>query len=249
MKTTTTFAFLAATVSLVLLLSGLSATPARAQFFDQETKLTASDAAASDVFGRSVAISGNTALVGASGDDDDDDDTNSGSAYLFDITTGNQLFKLTASDAAALDFFGSSVAISGNTALVGAFGDDDGGSRSGSAYLFDITTGNQLFKLTASDAAAFDLFGKSVAISGNTALVGANGDDAGPGSGSAYLFDITTGNQLAKLTASDAAALDFFGWQSAATRSWSGQLGTTTGATSPARPICSTSPPATSSPS
>jgi hypothetical protein len=89
--------------------------------------------------------------------------------------------KLTASDAAADDRFGS-VAISDNMALVGANGNDDDGSDSGSAYLFDVTTGNQLAKLTASDAAAGDLFGRSVAISGNTALVGATGGD---GSGSA----------------------------------------------------------------
>jgi len=169
MKTAPTFAFLAAAFPLTLLLSGLSATPAQAQFFDQETKLTASDAAVFDVFGISVSISGNTALVGASGDDDRGFRT--GSAYLFDITTGNQLAKLTASDATADDRFGKSVAISGNTALVGVSGDDDAGRSSGSAYLFDVTTGNQLAKLTASDAAANDAFGISVSISGNTALV------------------------------------------------------------------------------
>jgi len=157
-----------------------------------------------------VSISGNTALVGAF--EDDDRGFRTGSAYLFDITTGNQLFKLTASDAAADDRFGFSVSISGNTALVGAWRDDDGGFDSGSAYLFDITTGNQIAKLTASDAAADDAFGRSVSISGNTALVGAVlDDDSGSRSGSAYLFDITTGNQLAKLTASDAAADDLFG--------------------------------------
>ncbi len=113
-----------------------------------------------------------------------------------------------ASDATAADDFGYSVAISGNTAIVGAHGNDDVGLESGSAYLFDITTGNQLAKLTASDAAARDWFGRSVAISDNTAIVGAYGD----GGGSAYLFDITTGNQLAKLTASDAATDDLFGY-------------------------------------
>ena len=173
---------------------------------NQLTKLTASDAAAGDEFGWSMAVSGNTALVGALGNDD------AGSAYLFDIATGNQLAKLTASDAATGDRFGYSVAISDNIALVGATHNDDAGFDSGSAYLFDITTGNQLAKLTASDAAAGDEFGWSVAISGNTALVGAFGDDhAGFASGSAYLFDITTGNQLAKLTASDATAFNYFG--------------------------------------
>jgi len=207
MKTTTTFAFLAAAFPMVLLLSSLSATPVQAQ----ETKLTADDAAGGDSFGGSVAISGNTALVGAWGDDDAGGI--SGSAYLFDVTTGDQLAKLTASDAAGGDLFGYSVAISGNTALVGAYGNNDAGGISGSAYLFDVTTGSQLAKLTASDAAAGDFFGWSVAISGNTALVGAYGDDGGGGNfGSAYLFDVTTGNQLAKLAASDATAGDLFGY-------------------------------------
>ncbi len=169
---------------------------------NQIAKLTADDAMAGHLFGRSVAISGNTALVGALGAD----------AYLFDVTTGNQIAKLTADDATAVDSFGRSVAISGNTALVGASGDDDAGISSGSAYLFDVTTGNQIAKLTADDAAAGDAFGFSVAISGNTAIVGAFlDDDAGISSGSVYLFDVTTGNQLAKLTADDAAVGDLFG--------------------------------------
>ena len=211
-KTLLPFACFAVTfLTMALLTASLLVTPARAGVFDLETKLTASDAARNDFFGESVAISGNTALVGSRLDDDGG--SNSGSAYLFDITTGNQIAKLTASDAAAGDWFGRSVAISGDTALIGAHWDDDGGDNSGSAYLFDATTGNQIAKLTASDATAYDEFGGSVAISGNTALVGAHRDDDGGGSsGSAYLFDVTTGNQIAKLTASDAAADDWFGF-------------------------------------
>jgi hypothetical protein len=174
-------------------------------------KLTASDGAVEDVFGWSVAISGNRAIVGAYYDDDVPN--SSGSAYLFDVTTGEELFKLTASDAASADFFGFSVAISGNTAIVGAFGNDDADKQSGSAYLFDVATGNELFKLTASDAARVDRFGRSVAISGNTAIVGSyRDDDAGGEYGSAYLFDVTTGEELFKLTASDAGQGDLFGW-------------------------------------
>jgi len=177
---------------------------------NQLHKLTASDAEASDVFGISVAISGNRAIVGATGDDDDG--SNSGSAYLFDVATGNQLFKLTASDAASGDEFGGSVAISGNVAIVGAYLNDDAGNGSGSAYIFDVTTGNQLFKLTASDAISGAHFGTSVAISGTRAVVGAGTDnDVAFTAGSAYIFDVTTGNQLFKLTASDAAAGDLFG--------------------------------------
>jgi len=154
---------------------------------EQLLKLTASDGAEADQFGFAVAISSSTAVVSAVGDDAY---SFSGSAYLFDVVTGTQLHKLTASDAAADDFFGSAVAISGSTAVVGAVGDDDGGSFSGSAYLFDVATGAQLHKLTASDAAAFDFFGGTVAISGDTAVVGARDtDDAGASSGAAYLFD------------------------------------------------------------
>ncbi|MEE9212014.1 MAG: FG-GAP repeat protein, partial [Phycisphaeraceae bacterium] len=109
----------------------------------------------------------------------------------------NETLKITALDAAANDQFGNSVAVSGNTAVVGARGNDDAGNLSGSAYVFDTTTGSQLFKLTASDAAADDFFGRSVAVSGNTAVIGALGNsDAGSQSGSAYIFDTTTGNQL-----------------------------------------------------
>jgi len=164
-------------------------------------KLTASDAAADASFGRSVAISGNVAIVGAQRHNN-----TAGAAYLFDVTTGQELFKLTPSDAMPDKFFGGSVAISGNTAVVGASSDDHAGSGSGSAYLFDVATGQQLAKLTASDASANDLFGISVAISGNTALIGAAfDDDMGVRAGSAYLFDVTTRQQLAKLTPSGAA--------------------------------------------
>jgi len=196
--------------------SPLAADSGSAYLFNTTTgnellKLTASDAAAGDEFGYAMSLSGNTAIVGARFDDDAG--SSSGSAYLFDTTTGNQLFKLTASDAAAADQFGSAVAISGNIAIVGSLADDDNGTNSGSAYVFDVTTGNQLFKLTASDASQFDLFGLSVAISGNIAIIGSILDsDAGSQSGSAYLFDVTTGNQLSKLTASDAAANDTFGF-------------------------------------
>ena len=88
-----------------------------------------------------------------------------------------ELAKLTASDGAADDQFGLSVGLSGNTAIVGAHMDDDNGVNSGSAYLFDVTSGSQLAKLTPSDGATYDTFGISVALSGNLAIVGAYGDD------------------------------------------------------------------------
>ena len=180
----------------------------------QIAKLLPDDGAEFDEFGYSVAISGppgdEIAIVGANHHDDNGSD--SGSAYLFDAATGRQIAKLLPSDGEALNWFGHSVAISGNTAIVGAFLDNDNGAASGSAYLFDATTGRQLFKLLPHDGAAGDFFGFSVAISGTTAIIGALGnDDNGFTSGSAYLFDITTGQQIAKLLPDDGAADDRFG--------------------------------------
>ncbi|NNE68566.1 MAG: hypothetical protein HKN33_18520, partial [Pyrinomonadaceae bacterium] len=171
-------------------------------FFVQTKKLTASDAALGDGFGWSVAISGDTAIVGAYANDDGGSD--SGSAYIFERNQGGannwgEVRKLTASDAAAGDNFGYSVAISVDTVIVGAFGNDDGGIDSGSAYIFEQNQGGannwgEVRKLTASDGAAFDRFGWSVGISGDTAIVGAYGnDDGGNDSGSAYIFERNQG--------------------------------------------------------
>ena len=183
----------------------------------QQAKLTASDAATGDSFGISVAISGDTALVGAIGDSDAG--TYSGSVYVFTRsgTAWTEQAKLTAGDAVDQDYFGWSVAISGDTALVGAYKDDDDGNSSGSAYVFNRSglTWTEQTKLTASDANSGDEFGLSVAISGDTALVGAyKDDDDGNSSGSAYIFDRsgTTWTEQAKLTASDAATGDYFGY-------------------------------------
>ncbi|MCK4872138.1 MAG: FG-GAP repeat protein [Phycisphaerales bacterium] len=189
--------------------SVLSTTAAHADFGDQLFKLLADDGAGGDYFGFSVAISGTTAIVGALYDNSDD----SGSAYLFDSTTGQQLFRLLPSDGAASDWFGHSVAISGATAIIGVYRDDDNGDASGSAYLFDTTTGQQIAKLLPSDGAGGDGLGVSVAISGTTAIVGAyHDDDNGGASGSAYLFDTATGQQIAKLLPSDGAQIDLFGY-------------------------------------
>ncbi len=177
---------------------------------DQQFKLVPDDTAATQYFGCSVAVSGNTAIIGA--DHDNEQADYAGAAYLFDVTTGTQLAKLTPDDPSQNHFFGQSVGISGDIAIVGAHGDDAEGNLTGAAYLFDVTTGDQLFKLTAGDAAAGDYFGWSVAIDGDRAVVGAYLDsDEGAGTGSAYLFDVTTGQQLFKFTANDAAADSQFG--------------------------------------
>ena len=157
----------------------------------EQQKLTASDAASGDQFGRSTAVDGDTAFVGDP--HDDDSGSTSGSVYVFTRsgTTWTQQQKLTASDAAGGDQFGISFAVDGDTAIVGAHEDDDGGEGSGSAYVFTRsgTTWTQQLKLQASDTAEDDEFGEFVGVSGDTALVGTRrDDDAGSSSGSAYVF-------------------------------------------------------------
>jgi len=179
-------------------------------------KLLASDGAAGDVFGVSVSLSGDTALIGACLDYDNG--KWSGSAYVFTSTgTWTQQAKLLASDGSAGDSFGCSVSLSGDTALIGAYADDDKGDTSGSAYVFTRTgtTWTQQAKLLASDGAMGDHFGWSVSLSGDTALIGAPfDDDKGDSSGSAYVFTRTgtTWTQQAKLLASDGAYDDSFGY-------------------------------------
>ncbi len=185
----------------------------------QEAKLVAADAAAGDHFGCCVSLSGKTALVGAYRDDLAGG-SHAGSAYVFvrSGTSWTRQSKLIPTNAAAYDEFGSSVSLSGDTALVGARYDDHaGGTDAGSAYVFvrSGTSWTQQDKLVAADAAAYDEFGSSVSLSGDTALVGAEWDDhAGlTEAGSAYVFvrNGTTWSQQAKLVATDAAMLDYFG--------------------------------------
>ena len=153
-------------------------------------ELLPSDGEDDDSFGYSVFLDDGLALVGAY-KDDYDNKTNAGSAYVFDTTTGLGLLKLTPSDAATSDGFGYSVCLDGNVALVGAVFDDDNGDASGSASLFDVTSGQELLKLIASDGARSDQFGHNVSLDGDLALLGAWGnDDNGFSSGSAYIFDL-----------------------------------------------------------
>jgi hypothetical protein len=186
--------------------------PVRAEFGDLLFRLSATDRA-SRWFGESVSISGNTALVGAP---DSFSTARSGSAYLFDVTTGQPLRTLAASDGATGDDFGKDVAIFGNTALVGAWQNSSSGDQMGKAYLFDVATGQELFKLMASDAVPEDRFGGGVALFGNTAVVSAQSQTETLGlpyvhSGAAYVFDVSSGQQLRKYTPSDGAPGDRFG--------------------------------------
>lgn len=162
----------------------------------EEAKLSPCDAGAGDNFGFSAALCGETAIIGAYADDGPAG-ANQGSAYVFDRcgANWNEQAKLVAPDAASNDFFGSSVSLSGNLAVVST-GLDNGpaGADQGSAYLFARFGENwaDVTKFTASDAALGDQFGHVAALSGHTLAVGAYADDgpAGVDQGSAYIFDL-----------------------------------------------------------
>ncbi|MCP4288613.1 MAG: hypothetical protein GY792_30020, partial [Gammaproteobacteria bacterium] len=199
-------------------------------YWGEHLKFRASDGALADDFGTSVAISDDYALVGNA--------TDTGTAYLFKFDGSNwgncpgggsvctETQKLTTNDGSAYDGFGLSLAISGDYAIIGALDDDDQGTDSGAAYLFERngTNWTQQTKLTASDGATGDRFGRRVAISGDYATVGANGDDdQGTNSGAAYLFHLNGSDwgdcpsspsectETQKLTASNGGAYTVFG--------------------------------------
>src|SRR5207253_225904 len=125
----------------------------------------------------SVAVSGNTVVVGAAAEATGG--YQSGSAYVFNATTGALLTTLNNPTPAAYDDFGYSVAVSGNTVVVGAVGDDTGAQHAGSAYVFNATTGALVATLNNPTPAINDFFGFSAAASGNTVGVGALYDDTG----------------------------------------------------------------------
>ncbi len=174
------------TISLLILITSSVFSPAYGillQTFDDPTVTT------SDGFGNSVSISGNNVLVGAPFDDTNG--LNVGQAHLFDATTGALLQTFNDPTVTALDFFGSSVSISGNNVLVGAVGDNTNGADVGQAHLFDATTGALLQTFDDPTVTTSDRFGFSVSISGNNVLVGALDDDTnGVNVGQAHLFDI-----------------------------------------------------------
>jgi len=147
--------------------------------------------AASDNFGYSVAISGDYAIVGARYDDTGAD--NAGSAYIYvrSGTTWSLQSTLNNPTPAVNDYFGYSVAISGDYAIVGAYLDDTGADNAGSAYIYvrSGTTWSLQSTLNNPTPVANDIFGWSVAISGDYVIVGAYLDDTGAGdAGSAYIY-------------------------------------------------------------
>ena len=149
----------------------------------------------SDQFGASVALDEDTVIIGAPADDNPNGNS-AGSAYVYTRsgTTWSRQQKLLADDGDGFDDFGS-VAVNGDTALIGASGDEDpNGEDAGSAYVFRRADGrwDQRCKLAAQDATAdtVDRFGDFVALSDSTALIGAPSDEDpnGEDAGSAYVF-------------------------------------------------------------
>jgi len=189
--------------------------------FTEQAHPVASDGAASDQFGRAVAVEGDTLVVGASGGDD------KGSAYVFSRNQGGagvwgQVAKLTASDGVATDQFGTAVAVDGDTIVVGTQVHDVGAnSLQGAVYVYSRNQGGannwgEVKKLLSSDGAAFARFGVAMAVDGDTLVVGAWGA-GNAGQGAAYVFSRNQGGannwgEVKKLTASDGATGDSFGW-------------------------------------
>lgn len=186
-----------------------------------ETKLTASSGAADDRFGSSVAVSGDTMVVGAPRCYHAYTCSTIGKAYIFTKSGGSswtEQAELTASDGDSGGLFGGSVSLSGDTLAVGSVGNGDDGSQSGSVYVFtgSGSSWTQQARLTASDGARGDYFGISVFLSPSSDIlaVGAPKDnEGGTDSGSAYIFTRSgsTWTQQAKLTASDGGDENDFG--------------------------------------
>ncbi len=179
-------------------------------------KLTASDAASFRYFGQSVAISGDTAIVGAWYNGNSQTSSNSAYIFRFDGRQWMEEQQLTPWDTGDWNEFGGSVSISGDMAIVGARSDDRAGRNSGIAYAFryDGTQWVAMQKLEPLDPAASRGFGKSLSIQGNVAIVGApSSDDVGESSGAAYVFrfDGNQWSQEQKLLASDAKEGHYFG--------------------------------------
>jgi hypothetical protein len=174
--------------------------------WSQVAELTALGGASKE-FGVSVALDGDTCLIGAQGTN-----TNTGSAYVFSNTSGTwtQVAQLTDPGGAIGDAFGAGVALDGNTCVIGASG---GNSGTGSAFVFSNTSGTwtQVAQLTAILGTTGDYFGNSVALDGDTCVIGAAG--SGSSTGSAYVFSNSSGTwtPTAQLTALSGATTEMFG--------------------------------------
>lgn len=178
---------------------------------ERVSRITPADLSAEENFGWSVALSDDRAIVGCPLDTIDNR-RGRGSVYLYDATSGAPLHKLVAADGKGMDQFGKAVAIEGRFAVVGSPYSDNLSGNEGAAYVFDTHSGQQTAKLMSADSGVDDLFGSSVAISGNLAVVGSPLHDSEVGnSGCAYVYDLTTGRQISKLQAADPSVSAYLG--------------------------------------
>ena len=206
-------------------------------YWIEEQKIVSSDRTTMDLFGRTVAISGNYAIVGAIDENHDINGgnyvANAGSAYIFEMDSGgtwNEVQKIVALDREQWDYYSYSLSISGNYAIVGSWGDDhdsNGGSyisEAGSAYIYERDTvghWNLVEKIITSDRTNYDSFGYSVSINSNYAIISspqqaldANGGNPLGSAGAAYIFErdiLGNWNEVQKIVASDRGATDRFG--------------------------------------
>lgn len=183
---------------------------AAAQIQTESYKLVAPGGMAGDRFGYSVALSETMILVGAPGRDFNAVDD--GIAFLFDRATGQFLRELRPRGVTDARFFGAAVAVEGNFALVTTVQESSNPVTPGSLFVFDASTGQELWRLWSSDPQSFDGFGESVAIDGSTAVVGAWAADAVEiGTGAAFVFGLNNGSLLYKLWAYHGRIGDRFG--------------------------------------
>jgi hypothetical protein len=203
----------------------------------QLLKVAASDPQTNDVFGEAVAVDGDTLVVGAPFEDGGPGDPlwNAGAVYVYERHAGGsdnwgQVARLAAGDPGSGDYFGISVAISGDTIAVGAPYENGGPgnpiSDAGAVYLFERDQGGpgawgQLKKIMAGDSGVEDDFGLQLALDGDTLVVAAPGENGGPGdplpgAGAVYILERDHGGagnwgEVAKLMAGDAESGDVFG--------------------------------------
>ncbi len=175
--------------------------------------LTSPDPQAYGLFGETVAVSGNYVVVSAP-DETVSGQAGAGQVYVYDATTGSLLYTLASADPQHGGSFGYSLAVSGDTLVVGASYETVSGLEdAGSAYVFNISTGALLFPLTIPDPEAGGYFGEAVAASGSYIVVGAPfGEAAGfQAAGNAYIFSASTGTLLYSLASPNAQLNGYFG--------------------------------------
>lgn len=185
-----------------LMFAAVLSTPAWGQvdFEIEDLKLMTDDGSSGYWFGRAVDIDNGIIAVGAVRVDNEN--ISSGTVFLYELHTGNLLFELLPDNGTSSRSFGSSIAIDNGVVAVGS----SDGPGSGSVYLFDISTGTQIRRIISEQASAWDLFGWTVAMDDGFLAVGARweGDDD---SGAVFIFDVSTGNQLAMLGAGNGWSL------------------------------------------